>query len=721
MVKFIFLFSLLIFNWDSLCSADDFSISLTQAFYSIDGKYSNIWFYDNTDPEDFWKHYHPEFILGFSDLQNIELGKGYWVQATQDTTLSVSGSYQLSAISFHLRQGWNSFGWPYPESQAVENALYALNPGTDYSRICRFDAENRLFEDYSGAFSTFDPGRAYYIYALRDCSAEILPLPDIEITQPEADSLHNTPDILVSGSVNQQNMTVEVNDISATVTNQDFSAEISLNEGANTITAVGTNPAGNSDSDSINVTLDTIPPPPPLLNPINSPTNENKQFLSGGKEANTSIRINGEERIALDTATYWNTEVSLSEGPNTFNITAKDSAQNESTPAVANILFDNIPPTGELKINNDSQHTNSKEVSLTISAQDNTSGSGVEKMQFSNDNIDWSSPLQNYTATKSWTLTDGDGEKEVYVKFKDTAGNLSSSYSDTIILDTIPPEVPLLDPVISPTNKNPQVVSGTKESNTSVWVDNIKKIELNDSTFWKTELFLNEGGNIFNITTKDSALNESAEVQANIFLDTTGPSTPVITDDGLHTSSATQLHASWVSSDSQTGIVEYQYAIGITIGGIEVVSWTQAGTQTEITHKGLSLTNGQIYYISVKAKNGTGIWSQAGCSDGITVNNNPPVISYVIPSNGSGFYPNDIVAISATALDPEGDSLKYQFFIDNEIKQAWSSSSTYNWTILSSDTGLHTIKVEVTDDIGGLCFQNVEVYVFLSPIELPSI
>jgi hypothetical protein len=59
-------------------------------------------------------------------------------------------------------------------------------------------------------------------------------------------------------------------------------------------------------------------------------------------------------------------------------------------------------------------------------------------MQFSNDNINWSAP-ETYAISKAWTLSSGDGTKPVYVKFKDGAGNWSSAYSDTILLDTSAP------------------------------------------------------------------------------------------------------------------------------------------------------------------------------------------------------------------------------------------------------------------------------------------
>jgi hypothetical protein len=65
---------------------------------------------------------------------------------------------------------------------------------------------------------------------------------------------------IVSGTVNGNNATVTVNGVSATVSNRGFMAEnVSLNPGANTITAVGTDTAGNQAQKSITVNLDTSP------------------------------------------------------------------------------------------------------------------------------------------------------------------------------------------------------------------------------------------------------------------------------------------------------------------------------------------------------------------------------------------------------------------------------------------------------------------------------
>ena len=42
-------------------------------------------------------------------------------------------------------------------------------------------------------------------------------------------------------------------------------------------------------------------------------------------------------------------------------------------------------------------------------------------------------------SSRAFELSPGDGVKTVYVRFRDTAGNTTGSYNDTISLDTTPP------------------------------------------------------------------------------------------------------------------------------------------------------------------------------------------------------------------------------------------------------------------------------------------
>ena len=208
--------------------------------------------------------------------------------------------------------------------------------------------------------------------------------------------------------------------------------------------------------------------------------------------------------------------------------------------------------------------------------------------------------------------------------------------------------------------------------------------------------------------------------QTTITFDITPPVTPTVIDDGTYTGSLSQLHASWSANDSESGIIEYQYAIGTAPGGTDVVGWKSAGQTTEATETGLSLVSGQSYYFTVMAKNGAGSWSNEGYSDGIIANQSVPEITNISPPDGSIYYQGDAVSIYASASDADGDTLEYQFSINEEVKQSWNTSATYNWTTSSSDAGLHTIKTEVRDGMGGLASRSAEVYIFLKPIGLPE-
>jgi hypothetical protein len=117
----------------------------------------------------------------------------------------------------------------------------------------------------------------------------------------------------------------------------------------------------------------------------------------------------------------------------------------------------------------------------------------------------------------------------------------------------------------------------------------------------------------------DGTIGPMSDPSDLVKVDMTVPSTPVVVDDGDHVVSATQLHASWAAGDNESGIAEYQYTIGITPGGTDVVDWTSSGADTEVTVTDLSLTDGQTYYFGVKAKNGAELWSDTGVSDGVFV------------------------------------------------------------------------------------------------------
>jgi len=105
--------------------------------------------------------------------------------------------------------------------------------------------------------------------------------------------------------------------------------------------------------------------------------------------------------------------------------------------------LDTTAPTGSIKISNGATYTRSGIVTLNLSATD--SGFGVSHMRFSNGSSKWCG-WKTYAKTYSWNLTSStyggtttQGTKKVYVKFKDKAGNISSTKYDSIIYDRTAP------------------------------------------------------------------------------------------------------------------------------------------------------------------------------------------------------------------------------------------------------------------------------------------
>ena len=124
------------------------------------------------------------------------------------------------------------------------------------------------------------------------------------------------------------------------------------------------------------------------------------------------------------------------DGVKTVYVAYRDQAGNVSPTYNDTIILDTAAPTGSISINGGDLYADSTEVELALSAEDVTSG--VAQMRFSGDGSSWST-WEVYAATRLWTLSPADGEKTVYAQYEDQAGNVSTPYSDTIILDTLPP------------------------------------------------------------------------------------------------------------------------------------------------------------------------------------------------------------------------------------------------------------------------------------------
>jgi len=104
------------------------------------------------------------------------------------------------------------------------------------------------------------------------------------------------------------------------------------------------------------------------------------------------------------------------------------------------IVLDTTAPIGSITIGSGNPtYTTTPSVTLYLTYSDATLG--VYQVRYSNDGVWDTEPWETPAATKAWTLTAGDGTKKVYYQIKDKAGLTSTTYLDTIILDTTAPTI----------------------------------------------------------------------------------------------------------------------------------------------------------------------------------------------------------------------------------------------------------------------------------------
>ncbi|MCK5766871.1 MAG: hypothetical protein KAH35_00650, partial [Candidatus Atribacteria bacterium] len=139
-----------------------------------------------------------------------------------------------------------------------------------------------------------------------------------------------------------------------------------------------------------------------------------------------------------------------------------------------------------------------------------------------------SKPVSGSSFVDNWTyfaMVGNSGQKTLKVIISD--GALSDSVQWKInVNDVTPPSKPTLDAVTSPTNISTQILSGTKESNSSIWINGTEAVAINSSTNWSFNYNLSEGGNDISVTSRDMAGNESSLIIAEIVLDSMAPGVP---------------------------------------------------------------------------------------------------------------------------------------------------------------------------------------------------
>lgn len=369
-------------------------------------------------------------------------------------------------------------------------------------------------------------------------------------------------------------------------------------------------PLGNTRTSTITFTVDLSAPAAPTLNEIVSPTTTASQTISGGKEAGTAIYLNDTQIVSFDDQTYWSYELGLSEGENSYLLFARDQAGNQSDELTFAIILDRAPPILESSEPSNGSFINVSPTRVTLFFADATTALAegptlATGSIYNSHNVEipgtWELQTPNTVVfIPSYTLIEE--RYTVSIQAQDLAGNTTSS-TITFTYDGTPPTAPTLEPVASPTNFVIQTLSGTKEPNTSIWLNGIEIIPINENVNWSYLITLVEGENPLEIYSKDRAVNQSQSVFATIIYDETAP-LPVtnLTADGKGIGTTVTLDWTGYNEQIQGDIESYRVYVEdhlfTQLDGLEPVITLPAST---FNYTVSGLLKGTLYYFAVVA------------------------------------------------------------------------------------------------------------------------
>jgi hypothetical protein len=278
-------------------------------------------------------------------------------------------------------------------------------------------------------------------------------------------------------------------------------------------------------------------------------------------------------------------------------------------------------------------------------ATDGTSGVGTTNLQWD------SNP--SFTVAASGTAQIPEGIHTVGVSATDNAGNVGTGSGGAYWIDltaptttiSLSPSLPdgangwyVTQPVV--TLSASDAVPGIQTSGVAVTNYSIKSAGL--QPYSRPFTLTGNGPQQISYFSADVAGNVEATHSLALNMDTTPPYFSEVTVP-QNSGSLGTLAASWLCDDAESGIAEYDYAIGTTCGSADVKARATTGTVPCAYAPNLVLTEGQEYYFTVWASNSAGLWSKMF---GFPICATESDLQDFAPSMNSGGV--------STGLDPDG-------------------------------------------------------------------
>lgn len=144
--------------------------SLINVLASIDGDYDALQYYNNSDSNDPWKHYHISKPPNLNDFYDMNNEMGFWIHVTTPggTTLTINGTLPSNPQDITLFPGWNHVGYPSLTKRDRTAALNNLNFDSEVDALWTHNATTKQWKEV-GEFDYLEYGKGYWIHATKQC------------------------------------------------------------------------------------------------------------------------------------------------------------------------------------------------------------------------------------------------------------------------------------------------------------------------------------------------------------------------------------------------------------------------------------------------------------------------------------------------------------------------------------------------------------------------
>ena len=261
---------------------------------------------------------------------------------------------------------------------------------------------------------------------------------------------------------------------------------------------------------------------------------------------------------------------------------------------------------------------------LSWTGTDALSGAASVTLQWDN------GPSQTEPVTGSIAIPEG--QHTATFTATDNAGNISAPQTvGPFWVDNTPPIVSATLTPATPDGANgwyvtnPNIIINASDPTSGI-ADESFSFDGNPAVEWTMLNWLykttitGDGQHTYQGFATDNAGNTASTAIYTVNIDTSPPVFTALTVPAT-TGCTNTLAASWSAADPQSGVTEYDYAIGSTPGGTDIRPRTTTGMQTFAYSTGLNLTVGQSYYFTIWAQNGAGLSSSASAFTTISLSN----------------------------------------------------------------------------------------------------